>query len=46
MRQWDCPYDDTDEDCYKCSKHGFKFDCSGCKDCEEYINSLTKGKKT
>ena len=44
MRNYDCPYDDTDEDCYKCAIHGYKFDCSGCKEYEEWAKNFYKQK--
>lgn len=43
MRNYDCPYDCSDDDCYKCSKHGYQFSCAGCEDYEEYINQFKKG---
>lgn len=27
-----CKYDDSDEDCYRCTKHGYIFSCKNCKD--------------
>ena len=43
MRHWDCPYDDTDEDCYKCAIHGHIPDCDGCEDYEQLFQKKSKG---
>ena len=36
MRNYDCPYECSDDDCYKCSIHGYRFSCEGCEDYEKY----------
>lgn len=36
MRNYDCPYECSDDDCYKCAKHGYRFSCEGCEDYENY----------
>lgn len=49
MRHWDCPYECSDDDCYKCAKHGYQFSCDGCEDYEKFKEEekqshLKKGK--
>lgn len=35
MIEYGCIYNDSDEDCNKCVKHGYIFSCDGCDD---YVN--------
>ena len=38
-----CIYDDSDEDCYKCVKHGYVWSCAGCQDYDDGMGH--KGKR-
>jgi len=42
MIRCDCVYDDSDEDCYKCVKHGYVLSCEGCKDYETLFDRAKK----
>ena len=45
MIRQDCIYNDSDEDCGKCVKHGFIFGCEGCEDYENFCGYGLNGKK-
>ena len=38
MRNYDCPYECSDDDCYMCAIHGYRFSCEG-------YEKLTNNKK-
>ena len=38
MRNYDCPFECSDDDCYMCSIHGHRFSCEGCVEYEEMMN--------
>ena len=45
MINFDCQYNDSDEDCGKCTKHGYIFGCEGCSDYVNFFGYDKGGKK-
>lgn len=39
MRDFSCIYNDSDEDCYKCTKKGYFFKCGGCEYYTDYFGN-------
>lgn len=35
-----CIYNDSDEDCGKCTKHGYIFGCEGCSDYTDFFGNM------
>jgi len=35
----ECVFNDSDEDCSKCAKHGIIFTCAGCKDFKPWFGN-------
>ena len=39
-----CIYNDSDEDCGKCTKHGYIFGCEGCSDYTDFFGNMPNKK--